>query len=131
MPVFWSSSLAQSLVTIRLIFRISSVMPIRPTVHKPSMQQTREQSRADFDRARAPARAKIYDHKWRKFSKSYRLSNPLCVVCLKDGIITVASEVHHIIDIRDAPDRQFDSTNLVSICHSCHSKITSRNNKHE
>ena len=33
-------------------------------------------------------------------------------------------DVHHIIKLADRPELRDDATNLMSLCHSCHSKRT-------
>lgn len=48
----------------------------------------------------------------------------LCVDCLKNGMITTAEEVHHIIPITESnindPSITLNPDNLVSLCRECH-----------
>ena len=54
------------------------------------------------------------------------MEQPLCEMCLEKGIITPATDVHHIQEIGtyDDLERQlllaFDYSNLMSLCDSCH-----------
>lgn len=63
-----------------------------------------------------------YGASWRKRRNKYIKEHPLCEECLKEGKITVATEVHHIIPIKDGGTHDYD--NLMSLCKSCHSRIT-------
>lgn len=103
-----------------ILFSINPYMPTRSKVHRPAQQRTRQQ----FDHARSAKHSKTYDYTWRVLSKAFRQMNPLCAECLRSDIIKLATEVHHIIDIADAPDRRLDTSNLESLCHECHSTKT-------
>ena len=64
-----------------------------------------------------------YDHRWRLLSERKRTESPLCEVCQKDGMVTPATEVHHIVPIARAPQLRLVWSNLVSVCKACHEKI--------
>jgi 5-methylcytosine-specific restriction protein A len=68
----------------------------------------------------------VYDRDWKRLRNAFIRSNPLCVECEKDNKIIEATDVDHITPIAIAPHRRLDSTNLQSLCHSCHSKKTSQ-----
>ena len=61
-----------------------------------------------------------YDGAWNRLSKRVRTERPLCERCTKDGIVTPATEVHHIISIDDAPWLRLEVGNLESLCKACH-----------
>ena len=58
-----------------------------------------------------------------------RSTDGLCEECLKEGIVTIARPVHHIIPIETARTKEemrrlaFDWNNLMSLCQSCHNRI--------
>jgi 5-methylcytosine-specific restriction protein A len=52
----------------------------------------------------------------------YLRAHPLCVQCLGRGRVTMATEVHHIVKLRDGGHDADD--NLMALCHACHSAIT-------
>ena len=58
-----------------------------------------------------------------------RSTDGLCEECLKEGIVTSARCVHHIIPIETARTKEemrrlaFDWNNLMSLCKSCHARI--------
>lgn len=67
--------------------------------------------------------------RWRKLREAYLINHPLCEMCLKEGKITPAIDVHHIIsfvDIIDLLRRKevaYDYNNLMALCKVCHQKI--------
>ena len=64
-----------------------------------------------------------YDSTWRRLSERYRVDNPLCVQCSRQGIATAAEEVHHIVPINEAPWLRLEPSNLMALCVACHRKI--------
>jgi hypothetical protein len=62
---------------------------------------------------------KIYDHKWERLALRHLVRQPNCVVCGGK-----AEHVDHVMPIRVAPWRRLDPTNLQSLCHGCHNRIT-------
>lgn len=60
---------------------------------------------------------------WQKLRESVLIRDHyLCQSCLRDGTITTANTVHHIIPIEEDPDRALDAENCESICPPCHNK---------
>ena len=76
-----------------------------------------------YDKRRGSPSKRGYDYRWTQFSKAYLRKHPLCVQCEKDGYITPATEIHHIKMLRDGGSK-YDESNLMALCHSCHSRIT-------
>jgi 5-methylcytosine-specific restriction protein A len=70
-----------------------------------------------------------YDRRWQRL-RAYKLRlNPLCETCLVNGIVTAAEEVDHIKPVRDYPELRLVLDNLQSMCKSCHSRKTRKENK--
>ena len=63
---------------------------------------------------------------WRRLRALFLRTNPLCVVCFEAGRTVAAVHVDHIKTRRERPDLEFDSSNVQSLCHSCHSRKTRR-----
>lgn len=61
-------------------------------------------------------------HEWHtKAEEIKRSSQFLCAVCRERGIYNYKDlEVHHIIKLRDDPDKLLDNYNLICLCRSCH-----------
>lgn len=66
----------------------------------------------------------IYSNQWKKVSKAYRESFPICQRCEYLGQITKRStmhlSVHHIRGRIKRPDLAFDYDNLLTLCAGCH-----------
>lgn len=83
------------------------------------------------DNNRGTAHQRGYGSNWQKLRRMHLAREPLCYDCKNNGgynmgggVLTVATEVHHIIAKRDGGDNSFD--NLMSLCKTCHSKRTAR-----
>jgi 5-methylcytosine-specific restriction protein A len=64
-----------------------------------------------------------YPPGWAKLSLLYRKENPLCEVCADQGKATPATEVHHIIPVRQNWSLSLDRSNLISVCRRCHEEL--------
>ena len=83
-----------------------------------------DKARTCTDTIAKKARHKIYNNRrWRKVRLLKLTNDPLCEMCLKEGIITSADAIHHIIPIDIDVSLAYEYTNLMSICHECHGKI--------
>lgn len=66
--------------------------------------------------------------RWRKLRQNQLMVKPLCELCKSRGFITSATEVHHIQKFSDGQnlmeksDLCYDSTNLLSLCDTCHNR---------
>lgn len=65
---------------------------------------------------------------WRAIRVLVLRENPFCVKCIHNGYMKLSIDVDHIIDIKDAPDRAMDFTNLQPLCKSCHAIKTGKKN---
>ena len=69
------------------------------------------------------------DIRWKRLRNWFISNNPLCAECAKKGIVTPATEVHHIIPFLSAVDESvrwdllLDVDNLLSLCNKCHHNI--------
>lgn len=95
-------------------------MPSRPPIHRPARAEaTRAARRAEYDRGRDKGHGFYSTARWRRFRKWYLAGHPLCVDC--SG---VASEVDHVLPLRQRPDLSLDPENMRALCKSCHSRRT-------
>lgn len=79
-------------------------------------------------------RQSFYQSKQWRLLRNYKIiSQPVCEECLKKDILTPAIDVHHITDIEYCPtfENALSYDGLMSLCKSCHSKITSTKKKPE
>jgi 5-methylcytosine-specific restriction enzyme A len=67
-----------------------------------------------------------YNGQWQKV-RNIKISNdPLCEQCINHGIDEIATIVHHIKSIEDAPELRLRYDNLMSLCTQCHEEIHGR-----
>ncbi len=71
---------------------------------------------------RHPDSNKRYGRSWKRIRDRYIKSHPLCEECKKQGLLTPAEEVHHILPLSKGGGNE--TSNLMSLCKSCHSHIT-------
>lgn len=111
-------------------------MPLR-SLHKcpvPGCSDLTRQSRcekhakekATYDQHRPNSNARGYTRKWGEFRLHYLQENPLCEDCLAHSRTEAASEVHHIVKVKDNRAVMYDKGNLMALCHACHSRRTAR-----
>ena len=80
------------------------------------------QRHAQHDAQRATAAQRGYDATWQRLRLRYLMQHPLCAECARQGRVTAATDVHHIVPRRDGgPD---EDSNLMALCHACHSRVT-------
>lgn len=99
-------------------------MPYRPQVHQPHGSKAKR--RRAHDEWRGSAASRGYDAAWRALRKAKLAADPLCWWCLREGILTPANTVDHIIPIADRPELRLVWSNLRSGCKPCHDAHTAR-----
>lgn len=88
--------------------------------HKPPPKTDAEGKRIGL----STERTGMYDHRWRQARAIFLRRNPLCKACERDGRITEATEVDHIIPHRGDVKLFWKKENWQSMCKPCHSKKT-------
>ena len=78
---------------------------------------------ASVDR-RASAHERGYTSKWRRLSKLYLKAHPLCEECKRQGKLTPATVVDHIVPHRGNEHLRWSESNWQSLCKPCHDKKT-------
>jgi 5-methylcytosine-specific restriction protein A len=82
-----------------------------------------KQNARDYEKYRRdPNTRKRYGRAWKRIRDRYIAAHPLCEQCQRDGRITPAEEVHHILPLSQGGTHAED--NLMALCTSCHSGIT-------
>ena len=76
------------------------------------------------DRLRGGAAARGYDAHWRKARKAFLSRHPLCVECLKSGVLTPATVVDHIVPHRGDHALFWNEQNWQPLCKDCHDRKT-------
>lgn|SRR5574344_51848 len=71
----------------------------------------------------------IHTTRWLSLRRDTLTAHPCCQRCASAGLITAATEVHHINPVEEAYTRaermrrMYDRHNLMALCHSCHVQI--------
>lgn len=76
------------------------------------------------DRLRGGADARGYNAEWRKARAAFLKRHPLCVECQREGKLTPATVVEHIIPHRGDPQLFWDEGNWQALCKGCHDRKT-------
>jgi 5-methylcytosine-specific restriction protein A len=64
--------------------------------------------------------------RWRRLRKRVLSRNPLCVECERQGRITPATVVDHIIPHKGNLELFWDEDNLQALCKPCHDRKTAK-----
>lgn len=59
---------------------------------------------------------------WQRLSKQLINEVGCCQMC---GVTSTLS-VHHVVPVRECPERFLDKSNLIVLCRSCHQKVTAQ-----
>lgn len=71
-----------------------------------------------------PQQVHAYDSRWRKLRQWWIAKQPLCRHCERDGRVTPADEVDHIVPWRGDERLLLAHWNLQSLCRPCHHRKT-------
>jgi 5-methylcytosine-specific restriction protein A len=65
-----------------------------------------------------------YDHRWRKARARFLQEHPLCAACERQGRVTAAAVVDHIVPHRGDQALFWDERNWQPMCRKCHDRKT-------
>lgn len=62
--------------------------------------------------------------RWRKARKMVLIRDHyLCQECKRRGLVVKGNTVHHIIERKIDPSKEYDLDNLETVCPACHNKV--------
>jgi 5-methylcytosine-specific restriction protein A len=96
---------------------------------KPQTRSTgrEKEARRAYDQRSGSARERGYTWQWEKESKAYLAENPLCAECMRQGRVSAATCVDHIIPHRGNMELFWDRDNWQGLCATpCHAAKTAR-----
>ena len=91
----------------------------KPSLPRPAAEQTKKQQNPFYSR-----------RAWRgsenrKGVRELQLeAEPLCRVCKEQGRLTEATQVHHVVKVKDDEELALDMGNLWSVCKPCHDMLS-------
>lgn len=86
----------------------------------------KRRNQKDYDRNRGTSCERGYDYQWQKFRERYLMRNPLCCDCKEVGVIAAATDIHHVMKLKDHPEYKYDEAWLMALCKMHHDKRTAR-----
>ena len=75
---------------------------------------------------RKSASERGYDSRWQKARRTYLAHHPLCAECQRQGKLTPATVVDHIVPHKGDRHLFWDKSNWQSLCKSCHDSKTAK-----
>ena len=79
-------------------------------------QQKTDKAQGQYQRERSAE--PYHSYRWTRLSRAYRATHPLCAECQRQGRITAAAVVDHIIPWPVCEDF-YDEKNFQSLCEKC------------
>ena len=76
-----------------------------------------------YDEQRGNSGERGYDAQEQKVRSMKAARDPICEMCLKEGIISSLDIVHHIKPIKSHPELRLVMENLLSVCVAHHNKL--------
>lgn len=70
--------------------------------------------------ARESAASRGYDKRWQAARRRFLRAHPLCAECQRNGVLTPATVVDHIIPHRGDERLFWDEANWQPLCKPCH-----------
>lgn len=86
----------------------------------------RQKMQRQEDKRRGTATKRGYNYQWQKAREIYLSQNPLCAICLENGVVNMANIVDHIIPHKGDKELFWDRNNWQSLCKECHDLKTLR-----
>lgn len=74
--------------------------------------------------ARESSASRGYDQRWRAARRRFLRAHPLCAQCRRDGALTPATVMDHIIPHRGDERLFWDEGNWQPLCKPCHDRKT-------
>ncbi len=99
-------------------------MPNRPPIHRPHGVPSKQERQREHDQRRGSSSQRGYGYRWQRYRERFLQQHPLCAACERDGKITLATEVDHVVPARNNPGQFWNSRNHQSLCARCHSRKT-------
>ena len=89
-------------------------------------RRIQRERKARHDARRPSARARGYNHEWRKARLEYLTMHPHCRECAKHGLTRLATVVDHVIPHRGDKRLFWHRANWQPLCQPCHDSTKQR-----
>jgi 5-methylcytosine-specific restriction protein A len=105
-------------------------MPISPTEHTPFTHRAPKHEsieKHDPKKVRSST-AQGYGYRWQQARAGYFSKHPLCVHCQQQGLVTIATDLDHIVPHHGDMVKFWQRDNWQGLCAPCHSRKTAKEN---
>ena len=92
----------------------------RPINDEPRIRKQWSGDRRNYDTHGQTTNERGYGKDWQALVEDVRARHPLCIDCENRGRTKPMDECHHVVPIKDAPERRLDLTNVAPLCRACH-----------
>jgi 5-methylcytosine-specific restriction protein A len=82
------------------------------------------QAKRRYEATRKSSTERGYGSAWRKARDTFLADFPFCAICHREGRVTMATEVDHVVPAKGDPELFWDESNWQSLCKTCHSTKT-------
>jgi 5-methylcytosine-specific restriction protein A len=96
-------------------------MPTRPPTHQ---QLARQPRKPWFREDKRTTTERGYGYDWQQLRAQHIAEHPLCVECEREGRVTAATQIDHVIPHKGDDSLRLDPRNLQSLCDNHHSAKT-------
>jgi 5-methylcytosine-specific restriction endonuclease McrA len=102
--------------------RLKTIKPRLATMSTQRVTVQKDGARANGE----GSTARGYSYGWQKARERFLRSNPLCCYCQREGRVTPATVVDHIIPHRGDKELFWDEANWQPLCKHCHDRTKAR-----
>jgi 5-methylcytosine-specific restriction enzyme A len=82
-------------------------------------------ARRGAERSRSAAKSKLYNSTWRRLAAAFRLRNPFCAACSREGVLEMSEVVDHIVPHKGDLKLFWDQeNNWMALCKRHHDSKT-------
>lgn len=96
----------------------------KPKLYKPKKLSSRKQFRSS--QSKSTRRARFYGEEWNKYRRRYLHYNKHCYACGASSEHGARLHLDHLIVHRGNMELFWNETNIIPLCHHCHSVVTAR-----
>lgn len=97
-------------------------MSNRIPTYRPAPLVERAATHKAYDATRSEGHRDYWKASWKKLRASVLAERPLCQDCAQDGLVVVATLVHHEDEVEQGNPVLTTTDRLTPLCRTCHTK---------
>lgn len=100
---------------------------LKPTLKTLDVRTVKHQApTADTWRAGKTSTQRGYGYEWQKARSRFLREHPLCEYCKREGRLTQATVVDHVVPHQGDQSKFWDEANWQALCAPCHSSVKAK-----